>query len=195
MSQPTLSKFLLLAPSILFALALGACGDGADTMPAAMSVRTSSFPDGGSIPVRYAAPAKGGLGISPQLSVGDLPGGTATLAILMDDETPPCGNDDRACIHWGAFNIPAIRTSFVEGQDFGTIPGVVLGAAYNNQIGYQGPNPLASTHTYTITVFALGAGAPTLASRPTPKLTRSEFESMYGGFILGQASLTGSFTP
>jgi Raf kinase inhibitor-like YbhB/YbcL family protein len=189
----------LLAPVLALGLALGfgGCGDGGDPEPAAgpMTLVTKSFPDGGAIPVIHGAPARGGQGLSPQLSVDALPRGAASIAIVMDDETPPCGSGDGACIHWGVFGIPADRTVFAEGEDFGAIPGVVLGAAYNDQTGYQGPNPLLSTHRYTITVFALGLGAPPVPARPTPKFTRAGFEAAYGTHILGKASLTGTFRP
>ena len=178
--------------------ALTACGGGGDsTVVETTTLTSTSWTNNGVIPVKYAAPAQGGTNTSPQLTVSNLPSGTATLAVIMDDEsTPGCGTGANACVHWNVFNLPASKTSIAENENLTMVSGVVLGKAYNGSVGYAGPNP-PSQHTYNISVFALDASAKAVPSttQTAVSYTRSQFETLYNGKILGKVTLAGIFTP
>ncbi|QTD46789.1 hypothetical protein J1M35_07935 [Ottowia testudinis] len=158
-----------------------------------MAVTSTSFTNGGVIPIEYVATAKGGNNTSPALSIANVPVGTKYLAIVMDDETSPdCGTGSAACVHWGVFNLPPDHLTIAQGENLGALSGVVLGTAYNGQPGYQGPNP-PSNHVYKITVYALGSGATAVPASPVPTYTRSTFEAAYGSVIVGQFTWTGRY--
>lgn len=192
--------------SVLFAAAallLGGCGseDGV-TAPAggatdgagasSFALASASFESGTAIPDVYACEDEGGSDISPQLSWTNTPGGTAAYAVVMDDETPPCGKGDGACMHWSVFNIPADKMSLAEGEDVGAITGIALGRNYTGSDGYAGPCP-PGPHVYKISVYALAEGAPIVKSGSA--FTRSSFESEYAAYILASDTIEASFTP
>jgi hypothetical protein len=166
--------------------------DMTDTSSASFSLSSSSFDSGGAIPEDLACEDEGGSDISPQLSWSSSPAGTASYAIVMDDEIPPCGSGDDACMHWSVLNIPADVTSLAEGEDVTTIAGVATGRNYTGANGYAGPCP-PEAHIYKITVFALGADAPVIMDGEA--VTRGSFEKDNAQFILGSDTIQGTFTP
>ncbi|MGP1630304.1 MAG: YbhB/YbcL family Raf kinase inhibitor-like protein, partial [Giesbergeria sp.] len=176
-------------------LSLAACGGGSDpdytstpTVPL-LVISSSSYADGGVIDRKYASVTQGGLNTSPQLRIESLPPGTAALAIVMDDETAPCGKTDEACVHWNVFNLPANEQNIAENANLAAIPGVIMGSTYNGQTGYQGPNPAMGKHFYRVTVYAMKAGIAATAA--TPRYTSSQFEAAYAGLIMQSVSWTG----
>lgn len=166
----------------------------APVAPEPFKISSSDFAEASTIPRALACVRQGGQNLSPQLTWANLPSTAVSLAIIMDDETPPCGTGDAACVHWGVFNLPSTSApSMNQGMDLSTIAGLAHGTTYNFGMGYDGPCP-PSTHTYKITIFALSATMPPLAT-PVSRMTRSRFESLYGAYVLGKATLTGVFTP
>jgi len=170
-----------------------------DLTPAAISTQESSFllstqafTNDGIIPLEYACINTGGANHSPQLSWSNAPTGTATYALIMDDEDSPCGTGENACKHWSVFNIPSSVTSFQKNQTIASISGATQGENWEGNIEYAGPCP-PNQHTYTFTVYALGTGMPTIASGT--QMTRSLFNSTYAAHILGTASIEGIFIP
>lgn len=158
-----------------------------------MTASSTTFA-GGHVPVGSAGPGRGGNDVSPAISIANAPSGTKFFAIVMDDDTVSplgnCGLGVAACAHWSLFNLPAATTSLPEGASGTPLAGVVQGYAYNGKAGYQGPNPPAGeTHTYTITVYAMGQGATavTAGTAATATYTRASFEAKYKDFILGQS--------
>jgi hypothetical protein len=126
--------------------------------------------------------------------IANKPTGTKYFAIIMDDETAPCGTGTGACAHWSLLNLPPSKTTLLAGES-ATITGVVQGIAYNDLAGYQGPNPPSGSHTYSITVYALGAAtSPEPAATTTgPKYTRASFEAKYANYILAKSTITGTY--
>lgn len=144
----------------------------------------------GKIPTRNAATQQGGENISPSINIGFVPDKTDKIAIIMDDENAPCASGDGACVHWGVFNLPKDKFNIREGENLAALPGVVLGKAYNDQTGYQGPNP-PSAHTYKLTIYALKAGAPAVTAGS--RYTRSQFAATWGEHILGSKTLSARY--
>lgn len=153
-------------------------------------LRSDDFTDGGGLPSASACGSQGGDNRSPSLAWSGAPKGTTRYAIVVDDEDPPCGRGDGACRHWSVFNIPATVTSLRSGQDILQIAGASEGKNYLGQTGYAGPCP-PSSHTYNFTAYALRSGMPGIDTGAA--FNRSQFESQYGDFILGSATIRGSF--
>ena len=140
--------------------------------------------------MRIAGTSVGGGNLSPQLNISDVPSGTKRFAIIMDDETPPCQVGLSACRHWGVYNLPVSKTSIAEGEDLLTQSNVVYGTNYTGGIGYAGPAP-ASSHTYKLTVYALTSDATWVTA--VPEFTRAKFELDFKAFIIGKATITGTY--
>ncbi len=159
----------------------------------AFSVTSVTYQNNQPIPTSAACTAfqQGGSNISPQLSLSNLPANTSKLAIVMDDETSPCGSGTSACVHWAAFNLPATKVTIAAGEDLLAQPGVTYGETINGMsAGYFGPCPPNPPHTYKLTVYSLSAPAPVVSQGTA--LTRAGFEATYGTSILGKTTLVGT---
>jgi len=159
---------------------------------AAFALTSDNYTNGNAIPLANACSALGGTDISPQFSWANPPLGTAGYALIMDDETSPCGTGALSCVHWALFNIPATITRLESDVDIATIEGAVEGFSYIPTTNYEGPCP-PSAHSYIATVYALDSSMSDIPANST--FTRSTFESEYGGSILDKAEIMGTFTP
>jgi len=137
--------------------------------------------------------------ISPQLDWQNAPDNTDSFALIVDDETSPCGTGAEACVHWNLFNIDGTVTSLLEDVSpsnvvaKGGASSVIEGQTYAGTNDYDGPCPPAgNAHTYFFTIYALSADHPTMTQ--SLSLTRSEFEAEYADTILGQAQINGTFS-
>jgi Raf kinase inhibitor-like YbhB/YbcL family protein len=161
-----------------------------------LTINSTSYTNGGTIPLRIAGTAVGGSNITPQLNISDVPDGTKRFAIIMDDETAPCQAGISACRHWGVFNLPIAKTAIAEGEDLLLQSGVVYGSNYTigpggaAGIGYSGP-AATSQHTYKLTVYALNDSVTWVTA--VPEFSRAKFELDFKAFIIGKATLTGVF--
>lgn len=159
----------------------------------------SAFDTGTSIPLIHACADLGGNNYSPQLSWRNAPESTDSYALIIDDETAPCGTDANACVHWNLFNIDAAIERLVEDIDPATLTDdtgfsdVVEGLTYAGTNDYEGPcPPQGNTHTYYFVLYALSTDQPRMTRLDA--LTRSEFEEAYAGNVLAQATITGTFS-
>ncbi len=159
---------------------------------------SSAALNGGRIPPAQVFTDQGGSNQSPPLTITGAPSGTKYFAIIMDDEaTAPntCGVSVNACRHWAVLNLPKTKTTFVQGEST-TLTGVVQGVAQDGTAGYFGPNPPAGsgTHTYKLTVYALGPNAPAEpAATSNTRYTRASFEIKYKDYIMLQSTITGTY--
>ncbi|WP_096086941.1 YbhB/YbcL family Raf kinase inhibitor-like protein [Agaribacterium haliotis] len=164
----------------------------AQPSPAAFRLSSSDYKDGAVIPRSHACTARGGSNSSPEFSWQNPPPQTASFALIMDDEVSPCGAGVNACKHWAVFNIPAEISSLPLDFNPASMHGVVEGRAYNGAIGYAGPCP-PFAHIYKSTIYALDKDMPLINA--TPNFSRREFEQSYESYILGQSTISASFTP
>ena len=160
-----------------------------------MSLTSDTFTNGEAFPDSMAATSSNGFQItsnnsSPQLSWQNVPAGTMSFAIIMDDEIPPCGTGDNACVHWTQVDISSSTTSLLAGGVPGPSSTIRRAPSITNE--YVGPFPPASsTHQYTIEIFALDQATFSITSA----MSRSAFRTTVGeNHILGTATLTGSYT-
>ena len=112
--------------------------------PSAMTV-TGPWSSGSAIDARYTC---AGLNTSPPLSWTAGPTETKSYAVVLTDLDAP------DYIHWIVANIDP--TTMAVGE--GVVPNAAIAATNSaDAIGYAGPcPPEGSTHTYDITVYALG---------------------------------------
>lgn len=153
-------------------------------MDITLTVASSAFTDGGVIPDRYA---ERGEGMSPPLTVTDVPADAVSVAVIMDDIDAPTG----VFTHWVIWNIPPgtdIPEGIPEGEE---VPDLNARQGKNSmfQVGYMGPEPPSGTHRYRFHVYALD-GSLDLG----PGATRSQLERAMEGHILGYGLLTGEFS-
>lgn len=161
-----------------------------------LTINSTSYANGGIIPLKIAGTAVGGSNLSPQLNISDVPTGTKRFAIIMDDETAPCQTGLSACRHWGVFNLPLAKTAIAEGENLLLQNGVVYGSNYligpggTAGIGYAGP--VATTpHTYKLTVYALTDNVTWVTA--VPEYSRAKFELDFKDYIIGKATHVGTF--
>jgi Raf kinase inhibitor-like YbhB/YbcL family protein len=159
----------------------------------------NGFATGTDIPLIHACASLGGNNYSPQLSWLNPPADVSSFALIVDDETAPCGTDANACVHWNLFNIDESISVLTEDVDPSALvdasgfSSAVEGLTYDGTNDYKGPcPPPGNAHTYTFTLYALSADQPTMTRLDA--LTRSEFEEAYAANVLAQARLTGTFS-
>jgi Raf kinase inhibitor-like YbhB/YbcL family protein len=141
-----------------------------------MEVESAAFTDGDFIPKKYTCQ---GEDLSPPLHFKDLPKGTKSLAIIVDDPDAPMGVFD----HWIAWNIPAnneLKEAFNAAKSgkngFG-----------NN--GYRGPcPPRGETHRYFFKVYALDD----FLDLPVGS-SKKDLENALKPHVLGSAELIGKY--
>ena len=114
----------------------------ANTETKNLKVFSTVFSHNGHIPPEYTCDGKD---INPPIEVSDIPDGTRTLALIMEDPDAPRGTFD----HWIVWNIPPNEAIAEE-----TNPGI-SGLNDFGKTGYGGPCPPSGVHRYFFRVFAL----------------------------------------
>ena len=145
-----------------------------------LSITSASFAHQGEIPRKYSCQ---GDDVSPPLSWSNLPAGTKTLALIVDDPDAPVGT----WVHWVLFNIPATVDGLPEAVK---VPpaGTQQGTNSWKRTGYGGPCPPFGRHRYFHKLYALDTR---LEGLTTP--TSAELQKAMGGHILAQAELIGTY--
>jgi Raf kinase inhibitor-like YbhB/YbcL family protein len=161
---------------------------------AKLTVISTSFGDGDTIPAKYTSGRMGmpgGKDVSPQLSWSGAPEGTRSFAVTVFDPDAPTGS---GWWHWAVVDIPADTTELPEGA--GTPvgdrmpPGSVQLHNDGGTVGYIGPAPPAGhgVHHYHFTVHALDTDSLDL----TPDATPSTLSFHISQHSLGRGSLIGT---
>lgn len=119
-----------------------------------------------------------GSDINPPLVIEEIPEGTKSLALIMDDPDAPMGT----WVHWVVYDIPVV--SRIEKD---SIPGK-QGANNFGRRDYGGPCPPSGTHRYFFKLYALD-DAPGLSEGAA----KSAVEKAIEGHILAQVELVGLY--
>jgi len=143
-----------------------------------MELKSSAFEHGGMIPSAYTCD---GRDVSPPLEVTDVPPGTASLALVMDDPDAPGGTFD----HWIVWNIPPETRVFPEGTE----PSGVQGRTDFGKLGYGGPCPPSGVHRYMFRLYALD----TKLDLPEGSRKADVLKAMQG-HVLAEALLQGNYS-
>jgi Raf kinase inhibitor-like YbhB/YbcL family protein len=144
---------------------------------AKMTLTSPAFSEGEAIPVQFSCD---GDNTSPELAWSNIPEGTASLVLIVDDPDAPGGTWD----HWILFNLPADLTGLAQGGSGGT-----EGNNSWNQTGYGGPCPPGGTHRYFFKLYAVDTTLDFPAGT-----AKGALEAAIAGHILGEAELMGTFT-
>ena len=152
--------------------------------PLPFELTSSAFESEGVIPDRYSCK---GENISPELSWGDPPAGTESLALIFDD--PSSGG---SWVHWVVYNLPSRAGSLLEavpaGEDIAG--GGTQGSNSWGALEYGGPcPPQGTTHRYVFIVYALDAMLDI-----EPGADKRELLAAMEGHILAEVELAASFT-
>jgi Raf kinase inhibitor-like YbhB/YbcL family protein len=114
-----------------------------------MILESPAFADGGPIPQRFTCD---GEDLPPPLAWRDVPAGTETFALVVDDPDAPAGT----WAHWVLFDLPGTETGLAEGMTARTLPpGTLEGTNSWGRRGYGGPCPPSGTHRYVFALYAL----------------------------------------
>jgi Raf kinase inhibitor-like YbhB/YbcL family protein len=163
---------LVLTISIPFALA----GDAPET--GALKLTSPVFENNSPIPPRYTC---GGENINPPLLIRNVPQGTKSLALLLDDQDAPRGS----YVHWIVWNIDPETKDIKEDS----VPeNAVVGTNDFKKRNYGGPCPPTRAHRYLFKLYALDIRLSLENSA-----TKAALEKAMKGHILAQAQLLTSY--
>jgi Raf kinase inhibitor-like YbhB/YbcL family protein len=145
---------------------------------AEFALESSAFQNAQPIPSRHSCE---GEDVSPSLRWSNVPEGTRSLALIVDDPDAPGG----VFTHWLAWGLDPAAAGLGEGEsapregqnDFGTS-------------GYRGPCPPPGhgRHRYIFRLYALDA-EPELAAGAA----KAELEQAIEGHVLTMAEFVGSY--
>lgn len=148
-----------------------------------MRLTSPAFLDGEEIPQKYTCE---GVNMSPPLAWTEVPPGTRSLALVVDDPDAPDPEEPTTTwVHWVIFDLPPTRKSLHEN----------LGALAHGQVGlndwkraaWGGPCPPIGRHRYFFKLYALDRVLE--LSRPT----KAELERAMAGHVLADATLIGTY--
>ena len=163
---------------LLMIILIIGCSQQKETQLEAGSMKLTSFAfeNGRYIPIRHTCD---GDNVPPHLIIKDVPEGTASLALIMDDPDAP----GRTFVHWVAWNIPPDKKEILEDED--------LEYQGMNDFGkreYGGPCPPSGTHRYFFKLYALDTELNLSESA-----TKKDLEHAIKGHILAETSLMGLY--
>ena len=152
-----------------------------------LSLTSDSFADGEPIPVHHTCQ---GADLSPALTWSDVPPGTKSLVLIVDDpDAPDPAAPKRTWVHWVLYNIPPTATFLSEGILPADLPeGTRQGRNDVGSTGYHGPCPPIGTHRYFHKLYALDA-VLNLSGRPDKAAVVAAME----GHVLAEAVLMGTY--
>jgi len=142
----------------------------------AFTVTSPAFAEGQLVPRQFTCD---GTNAPPALTVSDVPPGTRSFALIMDDPDAPRGT----FTHWLAYDIRA---------DGNVLHTTEAGSLKNDfgRTGYGGPCPPPGhgPHRYHFTVYALDVPSLGLRGR-----SRADLEAALEGHTLAKATLMGRY--
>ena len=152
-----------------------------------MKLTSPAFHHNGAMPARFTCD---GHDLSPELNWSDLPVGTKSLALIVDDPDAPDPRAPRMTwVHWVLYNLPPSATGLPEAVASAALPaGTVEGLNDWGRTGYGGPCPPVGRHRYFHKLYALDIVLPNLG-----KPTKAALEKAMQGHVLAQAELIGTY--
>jgi len=162
------------------------CGGGdtaaepAPDAPPGIELTSSAIRAGGTIPTKYTCESRE---TSPPLAWADVPAGTKSLALLMEDPDAPSGT----FVHWTVYGIAPSGRRF----DVGKVPaGARQGENSFGDDRYGGPCPPEGdeAHHYVFNLYALRAD-PNLGPGAKPDAVRRAIKKQ----AIARGQLIGTF--
>ena len=152
-----------------------------------LTLTSSAFADSGAIPKLYTCD---GSDTSPPLEWSNVPAGTQSLVLIIDDpDAPDPAAPQRTWVHWVLYNLPANATGLKEAIASSELPkGTLEGLNDWKRTGYGGPCPPIGQHRYFHKLYALDTVLTDLA---TP--TKAQLESAMETHVLEKVELIGTY--
>jgi Raf kinase inhibitor-like YbhB/YbcL family protein len=175
-------------------------GKGKGPAGPVLSITSTSFPDGGEVPVKFSFY---GENKSPEFTfnwtTGNAPGAApATLqsyAVIFHDIENATARGPADTLHWSAFNIPGTAKGLPEGLGTGDLPDGtrngpgINGSRPNGVPGYFGPGAGPGPfHHYVFEFYALDTKVDLPANT-----TREDLMKAMEGHVVGKAAYVGRF--
>ena len=143
-----------------------------------MKLTSPAFENNQLIPKKYTCDGKD---INPPLQISEVPAGTKTLVLIVDDPDAPMGT----WVHWVVWNISPETTLIEENS----VPqGSIQGVNDFNKNSYGGPCPPSGTHRYYFKLYALNTELSLSSSA-----RKEDVEKAMEGAILEKAELIGLY--
>ena len=142
-----------------------------------MKIESPNFNEGESIPEDFTCDSED---VSPELVFKDVPEGTKSLALIMDDPDAPGGT----FVHWAVWNIPPDTKGISKGEKVSYPQG-------KNDFGkteYGGPCPPSGVHRYFFKLYALDT-----MLNLKKEATKADLEKAMEGHIVAEARLMGTY--
>ena len=141
-----------------------------------LTIGSSEFANQGFIPAKYTCE---GENVNPSITIENIPSGTKSLALIIDDPDGPNGTFD----HWIVWNIRP-KEMIIEN----TVPGTE-GKNSFGKTKYQGPcPPEGKTHRYFFKVYALDSLINVQAGSD-----KKTVEKAMSKHILGEGEIIGLY--
>jgi Raf kinase inhibitor-like YbhB/YbcL family protein len=154
-----------------------------------LDLSSPAFADGARLPERFTAD---GEGVSPPLVWGEVPGGTSSLVLLVEDPDAPLPNP---LVHALVWHLPADERRLAEGailaDGAGEADGRDVGRNSYLGEGWLPPDPPTGhgSHDYVFQLFALSR-TPDLDSSPG----RASVVEALRGNVLAAGILVGTYS-
>jgi Raf kinase inhibitor-like YbhB/YbcL family protein len=150
-----------------------------------LTISSSAFSHQGEIPKKYTCE---GEDLSPPLSWSNLPAGTKSLALIVDDpDAPDPAAPRRVWVHWVIYNLAPTQQGLPEGVKQAPEP-ARDGVNDWGRTGYGGPCPPIGRHRYFHKLYALDTELDGLS-----KPTKAQLEKAMQGHIVAQGELIGTY--
>ncbi len=143
-----------------------------------MKITSPAFEDSDMIPATYTCDSDN---VNPPLLISDVPEGTKSLALIMDDPDAP----GEAFTHWIMWNIPP-DTTRIEENDW--VDGAEQGMNDGGDLGYTGPCPPEGIHHYYFRLYALDSVLDLQG-----EVTRMDLEMQISSHMIDEAELIGLY--
>lgn len=144
-----------------------------------MKFTSSAFENNALIPSKYTC---GGENVNPPLNIQEIPQGTQSLALIIDDPDAPAGD----WVHWLVWNISPDVNMIEENS----VPnGARQGTTDFGSTKYSGPCPPSGTHRYQFKLYALDIILDIDSST-----RKKDLENAMSNHILDQAILIANYS-
>ena len=149
------------------------------------AIVSPAFADQQPIPAVYTCD---GRDLSPALEWSELPPGTRSLALIVDDPDAPDPEAPKMTwVHWVLYNLPATEGGLAHAVT--ALPvGTLQGTNDWKRTGYGGPCPPIGRHRYFFKLYALDTRLPDLHSP-----SKARLETAMRGHIIATAELIGTY--
>ncbi len=148
-----------------------------------LKLESPEFENESKIPRKYGYKNEN---VNPSLNIEGVPEGAKSLALIMDDPDAmkPAG---KIWDHWVIWNISPYTKTIQEGS----VPkDASEGKNDYGELGYGGPNPPDSEHTYIFELYALDVKLELPEGS-----TKKELKSSIKGHVMDKAVLKGTYAP